>query len=282
MAAISDYFTIDNTLYPGSGILFYVFDNTKTTSFINDCLVPFRQAYIEDEKVDAIVKKYGNTREDVIARRLPDKGKVMSGDFGEILSLYLASQIWYPNVNVIPLKWRYKDKKKDASHYTDIVLFEWKDPANPSIDDSMVTFEVKTCATSLSNTTYKMHKRKSAITYKDGKLECTILEAVFDANKDAVERAAETLPYLITRCEDLDLDELHNQIERFCNAATTSYRKEHNAVAVVDTSTLAEQIARIPVDMFVALPNVSHVYCVPIDNLKSIYEQVYHDIPTNS
>ena len=115
----------------------------------------------------------------------------MSGDFGEILSFYLACQIWSPSVNVTPMKWRFKDSKKDASKYTDVILFEQHDVANPSVDDAMFTYEVKTCATGLGDGTYKVHVRPSYKNYKDGRLECTIIEAVFDANKDAVERAAE-------------------------------------------------------------------------------------------
>lgn len=41
MSIISDYFSPDSTLYPGSGLTFYVFDYSKVGSFVQDCLIPF-------------------------------------------------------------------------------------------------------------------------------------------------------------------------------------------------------------------------------------------------
>ena len=249
MAAISDYFNFDRSLYPASGLCFYVFDNTKAASFVQDCLVPFREAYIATDKLNHIVSHFPTTRKEAISRRLPRKGNVMSGDFGEILSFYMACQIWSPSVNVIPMKWRFKDSKKDASKYTDVILFELHDADNPSVDDAMFTYEVKTCATGLGDGIYKVHVKPSYKNYKDGKLECTIIEAVFDANKDAVERAAETIPYLLTRCEDEDLYDLYKQIYRFREAEKTTYNKEYNAVAIVDSTTLSKQMLRMPGDL---------------------------------
>lgn len=282
MSLVSDYFRLSTRLYPSSGLAFYVFDSHKTKRFVNDCLIPFREAYISEEKLSHIVSRFPTTRKDAISRRLPRKGSVMSGDFGEILAFYLACQIWSPTVNVLPMKWRFKDSKKDSSKYTDIVLFELHDVKKPSVDDAMYTYEVKTCSEGLGDGVYKIHKRPSYKNYKDGRSECTILEAVFDANKDAVERAAETIPYLLTRCEDEDLYELHEQIYRFRIAEKTTYKKEYNAVAVVDTKTLAKQMSRMPKDLLAMHPNVKKVYCVPMNNLKSVYESVYSDIRTKA
>lgn len=282
MISFSSYFSINSSLYPQSGLQFYVFDNNKADSFVADCLVPFREAYIANDDVDRVVNDFSKTREDVIQRRLPEKGKVMSGDFGEILTFYLASQIWSPSANVLPMKWRFKDKKTAASNYTDIMLFELKDESNPSVDDALYTYEVKTRATNLPNEVYPTHKKKAFVTYKDGKLECTFIEAVVDANKDAVERAAETIPYLLTRCEDLGLKDLHAKINRFSNPVNMTYRKEYNAVAVIDNSTLSEQMNRLPADLLSSHPNVGRVFCVPMDNLKEIYEKIYEEMPKNS
>ena len=282
MEAISVFFKIDTNLYPRSGLSFYVFDDSLKDNFVKDCLIPFRQAYITDPKLSYIISKYKTKREDEIKSQLPNKGDVMSGDFGEILSFYLACQIWSPTANVFPMKWRFKDKKKAPSHYTDIMLFELQNPSDPnnaSVNDALYTYEVKTRATKLTNTIYPVHKRKSFVTYKDGKLECTILEAVFDANKDAVERAAETIPYLELRCKEEDYEELYYQIHRFSDAVSTTYRKEHNAVAIVDGDILAEQMSRMPNDLLAQHPNVKNVYCLPIKELKSLYERVYNEIP---
>jgi hypothetical protein len=275
---LSNYFAPDTSLYPGLGLTFYVFDNSKVVNFVQDCLIPFREAYISEEKLNHIVSHFPTTRKEAISKRLPRKGGVMSGDFGEILSFYMACQIWSPSVNVMPMKWRFKDSKKDASKYTDVILFELHDVDNPSVDDAMFTYEVKTCATGLGDGTYKVHVRPSYKNYKDGKLECTIIEAVFDANKDAVERAAETIPYLLTRCEDEDLYNLHKQIYRFREAEKTTYKKVYNAVAIMDSTTLSKQISRMPGDLLRIHPNVKNVYCIPIDNLQNVYESVYDEM----
>lgn len=282
MDNISDYFKKDDTLFPGKGLTFYVFDDTKATAFVMDCLIPFRQAYIDDEKLNERVMVYGTQRADEIQEQLPNPGDVMSGDFGEILAFYMACGIWESGVNVAPMKWRLKDKKKASSHYTDLVLFKLPDVNNPSVTDAMVTYEVKTRATSLTNTKYKKHKSPKYKTYKDDKLECTIIEAVFDAQKDAVERAAETIPYLLTRCKDERWDDLYHKIYRFSKANKVSYIKEHNAVAVVDIDTLNEQITRMPADLLTQHPDVNKVYCVPMKNLKNIYEHVYSNMPMHA
>lgn len=275
---LSNYFKLDTSLFPDSGLTFFVFDNSKVRSFVQDCLIPFREAYIEGSKLDHIVSTFPVTRQEAISKRLPGKGAVMSGDFGEILSFYLACQIWSPSVNVLPMKWRFKDSKKDASKYTDVILFELHDPDNPSVDDAMFTFEVKTCASGLGDGRYTVHVKPSYKNYKDGKQECTIIEAVFDANKDAVERAAETIPYLLTRCEDESIDDLYKQISRFRGAEKTTYKKEYNAVAVVDSATLTKQMSRMPGDLLTMHPNVKNVYCIPINNLQNVYESVYDEM----
>ena len=173
MFDLTQYFKEDKSLYPTSGLKFWVFDSTKSDCFVQDCLIPFRDAYIEDKKLKQIIRKYKTKREDEIAERLPTKGDVKAGDFGEILALYLACQIWSPTVNVIPRKWRLKDNKKASSNYTDIILFQLGDADNPSTKDAMFTYEVKTRAGKLTNNEYYIHKRKSGLTYKDGKKEST-------------------------------------------------------------------------------------------------------------
>ena len=280
MIKLSEYFTLDTTIHPEKGILFYTFDNSKRVEFIKECLLPFREAYIGKEKIYSIVKDYGETVENVVQNRLPDKGKVMSGDFGEILSLYLAVQMWATDITVVPMKWRFKDKKKDASHYTDVILFKLTDKDNPSKNDKMYTYEVKTRATKICKTCYDKHKQKARIGYKDGKLECTFIEAVVDANTDAIQRAAETIPYLKIRCQDEGLKDLYGKINRFSTGNKgVTFQREHNAVAVIDNSDLALQVSRIPPDLFTAHPSVNNDYCIPITDLKILYESIYNQMP---
>lgn len=280
MRKLSDYFSLDSSIHPDKGIKFYIFDETKRKEFVQDCLLPFREAYIDTKKLYDIVNEYGVSIQESVQGRLPDKGKVMSGDFGEILCFYLAVQLWTSDVTVSPMKWRFKDKKTAASNYTDVIMFRLADKDNPSPNDKLYTYEVKTRSTKLGNTKYDVHKRKANIGYKDGKLTCTFIEAVVDANTDAVQRAAETIPYLKIRCQDEGLKDLHDKINRFSTGNKgVTFQREHNAVAVIDSSDLDLQVTRIPADLFTTHPSVDNVYCLPIADLQTLYESIYTQVP---
>lgn len=278
MPQISDYFTRQNT-YAAQGIDLYVFDETRTAAFVQDCLLPFRRAYLTDEKVDRLEAKGKNSRQDIINRRLPDPGDVMSGDFGEILTFYMATELWSADTNVRPMKWRFKDDPKKASPKTDVVLFRLvNDAQHPDANDKMVTYEAKAHATPISGK-YKIHKQKPKITYKDGKDCCSFVDAVFDADTDRASRAAESLIYLKNKAEDSDDDELMDVLLRYEKSYTQPYIAEHSAVVIVESSDLANQMARIPSDLMTTFPGIA-VYCMPIKDLKAIYEQVYSLLET--
>jgi len=280
---ISDYFTEDSATYAAQGIVLFVFDDSKTTSFLKDCLLPFRRAYIEDSKLDKIVANNSNGkdpvlyRKDAINRRIPDPGDVMSGDFGEILTYYMAIEIWSKHSNVRPKKWQLKDDKKKASPKTDVVLFHLvKDIDHPDENDMMITYEAKAHADPISGK-YEVHKQKPRITYKDGKDKCSFVDAVFDADKDRASRAAESIIYLKTRAEDLEMNELCAILQRFEKDYSVAYQTEHNAVAIVESTDLANQIARMPADLMTVFSDIS-LFCLPIKNLKSVYTQLYKQL----
>lgn len=271
---ISDYFTEDNVTYSALGIVLYVFDDSKTSSFVRECLIPFRRAYISDIKLDRIEAKKKSLRKDIINRRLPDSGDVMSGDFGEILTYYMATEVWSPDVDYKPMKWQFKDDPKKASPKTDVVLFQLvNDVIHPDANDKLITYEAKAHATPIAGT-YKMHKQKRAITYKDGKDCCTFIDAIFDADHDRASRAAESIIYLKNKAEDTDDDEFLGVLNRFDKSFSVPYIAEHNAVAIVESADLENQIGRMPVDLMVTFPGIK-LYCMPINNLKQVYEDIY-------
>lgn len=278
MAFVSKYFTKDDT-YIAKGITLYVFDETKTTAFVKDCLLPFRRAYITDEKLDKIEAKKQNPRTDIIKRRLPDPGDVMSGDFGEILTFYMATELWSPEVNYTPMKWRFKDDPKKASPKTDVILFQFiNDVEHPDANDKLITYEAKAHATAVTGK-YKMHKQKKAITYKDGKDVCSFVDAIFDADKDRASRVGESIIYLKNHAENNDDDELMNVLLRFENGYSNSYKAEYNAVAIIESTDLANQIARMPADLLTTFPDIT-LYCMPIKDLQNVYERVYSQLET--
>ena len=273
MSQISDYFTKNDT-YSAKGIILYVFDDTKTTAFITDCLFPFRRAYLSDEKLDKIEKKKQNSRKDIIKRRLPDEGDVMSGDFGEILTYYMATELWSSDANYRPMKWQFKDDPKKASPKTDVILFQFvNDVEHPNANDKLITYEAKAHATTVTGK-YKRHTKKAAITYKDGKDVCSFVDAVFDADKDRASRAGESIIYLKNHAENSDNDELMNVLLRFDKSYTVPYAAEYNAVAIIESTDLDNQIARMPADLMTTFPGIT-LYCMPIKDMQSIYKHLY-------
>lgn len=272
MAFIDKYFTEDKTTYAAQGIAAYIFDDTKKEQFISECLVPFREAYIEEEKLVEIVEDFETTRKQEIEERLPKKPDVKAGDFGEILTYYLAREVWYPDVNVCPMKWRLKDKKDAASPYTDVLVFK-SDPNGANSNDAMFSFEAKVRATVPSGH-YSNQKG-----YKSGKEQCVFIDAVMDADKDRVSRVAESITYLLTRCKDLGLTIEYNQIYRYAEPYNTvTYRKSFTAVAIIDSAYTAKQFAKLPNDLFKAYPNIK-VFLVPIAGLQALYESILAQLP---
>lgn len=274
---IHNYFTEDKAKYAAQGIVLYVFDDTRTDAFVTECLIPFRRAYLSDEKLNKIEAKKQNPRNDIIKRRLPDLGDVMSGDFGEILTYYMATELWSQDVNYKPMKWRFKDDPKKASPKTDVVLFRFVNDVNhPDANDRLITYEAKAHATKITGK-YKRHTQKKAITYKDGKDCCTFVDAVFDADRDRASRAAESIIYLKNKAEDTDDDEFMEVLKRFEYGFSVPYDTEYNAVAIIESTDIDNQINRMPRDLMKTFPDIV-LYCMPIKNLQQVYETVFSQL----
>ena len=272
MPFIDKYFTEDKVTYAAHGIIAYVFDDSLTAQFVNECLVPFREAYIKEEKLNEIIADFGTTRQQEITERLPKKADVVAGDFGEILTYYLATEIWHPDATVCPMKWRMKDKKNAASPYTDVVIFRG-DEDNAKPDDAMYSFEAKVRSTVPSG----LYQNKSG--YKAGKEQCVFIDAVMDADKDRISRAAESIQYLLTRCKDLELKAEYKRLYRYADPYNTvTYQKLFTAVAIIDSEFTSKQFSKIPADLFTVYPDI-RVLFVPIKKLKALYESVFAQLP---
>lgn len=272
MSFIDKYFTEDKVTYAAFGITAYVFDDSLSSHFVSECLVPFREAYIKDEKLNEIVADFGTTRQQEIIERLPKKADILAGDFGEILTYYLATEIWHPDATVRPMKWRLKDKKDAASPYTDVIIFKGEED-NPRTDDAMYSFEAKVRSTIPSG----HYSNKSG--YKAEKEQCVFVDAVMDADKDRISRTAESIQYLLTRCKDLGLKTEYKRVSRFAEPyCTVSYQKLFTAVAIVDSSFTENQFSKIPTDLFTHYPGI-RVFFVPIKDLQALYKSVFSQLP---
>ncbi len=273
MPFIAKYFIEDKTSYASLGIVAYEFDDSQRANFISDCLVPFREAYINEEKLVQIVKDFGTKRRDEIDERLPKKPDVVAGDFGEILTYYFAKEVLRTDATFFPMKWRLKDKKDAASPYTDVIVFKL-DPNGASPQDAMYTYEVKLRA----GAPYGSYSATKG--YLAGKKQCVFIDAVVDAYKDHVSRAGESILYLRTRCKDLGLKDEYEKIKRFTKPfCTVKFVKECSAVAIVDSSFKDKQIDKIPSDLLKTFKKIKNVFFVPIKDLQKLYQAVFAQLP---
>lgn len=262
MIDLSKYFTEDRVTHAAQKIVLYNFDNTKKAEFIKDMIMSVRDAYISNEKLTELEESFHKTRQELIQRRLPVEADIISGDFGEILTFYIAIAHFASKANIRVKKWRFKDDKTKASPKTDILLFYKSPEMSFSPDDTMYSIEVKTMASDPYNS-------KSAI-----------LNAVKDADNDRTSRAIETIDYFLTRIEDTgEYKEYYTDIERFGGAYTQQYNKSFNAVAIVDSTYLSKHIANIPASMYTDYTGID-MYCLPMEDLYNTYLTVFCQVPT--
>ena len=113
---------------------------------------------------------------------------------------------------------------------------------------------------------------------KDG--HSSLTDALSDAIKDKTERAAKTIPYLVTQYERDDEYDLADQVRRFGDPVNYPYIKEHFAIAIVESTQANDHITNFNKVLQAANTNIP-VYLLPITDLKNIYNQLYLDIPNN-
>lgn len=273
MFDVLQFFTKDITTYAKHDIIMYDFDDSRKDEFLNHVQGFYRSAFISDDDLQAYINGMGTSRFDEIQAVLPTDPIIKSGDFGEILSFAIFTQM-YPDYNIAPLKWRWKEDRDRAAHFTDIVLFCCPDESNPQVTDKMMTIEVKTRATQ-----------------PDAK-ESSINKAIEGSFTDSVSRSAKTLSYVQQKLKkDRDFDAV-KKVMRFEEAVKTPYEACFNAIAIVNRSHLgthhignlnAELINKVR--LFNANEKANHktmaVFVVPINDLKDLYEQLYNKIPNS-
>ena len=263
MADLKKYFTVDDTTHAGQGIVLYKFDASQSADFIQEMMIPMRDMFASEEKIKCEMEKYEKGREEIIREHLPTKESIMSGDFGEALSYYVALEYFAKDANVAPKKLRFKGDPNSPLPKTDILLFEIKDREHPSPADIMYAIEVKT------------RKDSPSLVKK----ESSIKSAVEGAETDRISRAAKTITYLIKRIKDTgEPKELLDGVERFKDAFNKPYDKKYHAIAIVEEKFLARHIAHIEEKLPEKHPDIA-VFSLPIADLEKMYNAFYTRMP---
>jgi hypothetical protein len=194
----------------------------------------------------------GCTPGEILANRLPDTGSVMSGDFGEVLTLFFLAAERAENIHLVR-KWRYKQDRLKATPHSDVVILHRAELDAASADDFVICAEAKQKATA-------------------GKFN-PISKAVEGFRADKTGRLARTLVWLREKAIDLETRESIKYIERFTTATNTPYERFFKAVAVVDRELLDDELTRE-----IDLPEQDEAFemvVLGISDLKRLYETVF-------
>ena len=263
---MSKYFTEDRGTYAAQGIVLYNFDESKSAEFIQEMMVPMRDMFVSEEKIQREMTEYKVPRTAIISEHLPKNPSIKSGDFGEALTYYVALNFFAQNANVAPKKLRFKGDPDSPLPKTDVMLFYIENEDAPSCNDTMYSIEVKT------------RKDSPSIVHQGS----SIIEAMEGAEKDRVSRAAQTIAYLVKRIKDTgEPKKLLDGVKRFSGAYFKTCKKAYNAVAIVEKRYLHRHINHIQINLPEEHPDIA-VYCLPITELERMYQTFYAKMPIDA
>lgn len=260
---ISRFFTIDDTTYADKGVVVYGFKEELLDEFVTEFLLPFREAYISKEELDAgIAEEVWADEQEGISAQIPTKAHLQSGEFSEILLFYLSHCLRRADANIAPLKWRWKENQDMPCHLTDIVLIKCDDERAPKTDDYLYFVESKGKAIAPTNNA-----------------DSVMNAAIDGAVNDSVSRAGKTVTYLITKySKDKEYDKAR-KVGRFKDSVNVEYQRYSNAAIVVEKSTLDHHISKITAEnLEKARRNNISLFAVPIENMKALYERMYNEV----
>lgn len=257
-----EFFSKDEKTY--SGIVIYDFKDTESNKFISQFLIPFRRAYLSDRDLEFEVNNGISDRKEAIQNRLPTAPHLQSGEFAEILMYFIACHFIYPDANIRPIKWHWKENRDMACHLTDIVLLRCVDEHAPQENDYIFSMEVKAGATVIGPRSEKSRME----------------DAIAGAIKDRDSRLGKLIAYLTaqyTRDRNARLAQL---VGRFKESVETNYQRYAGAAIVVEKHCLSYHINNITQDSkFKAQMRDIQLFAVPINSLKRLYESLYIRVP---
>lgn len=212
-----------------------------------------RRCYVSDERLEARHQETSVAKSDLVQAKIPDRGSVMAGDFGEILTALFQAAEAHPLELLDPKKWRLKQDRTKAAPHSDVVQFALPRWPRSSADDQLFCAEVKTKSTQGTST--------------------PIESAIEDSKKDQNGRLVKTLVWLRERSLDADLGTISiEQLDRFIDAVDhPPAMRTFRAVAVICSSLVEAETQ----DVHVPPSKECALVVISVSDLKNNYEALY-------
>ena len=267
-------------------IIFALKDN-EWDEFLNKLPENYKDCFISEEDLKNLISLEENkSRKNVLLNRIPTKGSIESGDFGEILSYFIFKELYKNDKVNGPKKWRWKEHNNKAAPGSDIVLYSVNNIKKPSANDLLLTVESKAKATKGTENPIQ----KAVVGAIDDFGQNAIKDSddnITDWKNKKVSRLANTLPWLIRKYEDEllkistnkeDINEEIKKINRFIKSEIFGeYRKKINAVALIDKDFINDEIIKSITKS--SDPNLDlEIFIIGIKDLKIMYKKVYSEI----
>jgi len=225
--------------------------------FLSKLPFEFRRCYVTDKKIKHNIKKLSMDANEIIRNYLPDKGNVMSGEFGEIFSFFLLKERYLPLRLYGPRKWLWKIDRNRPLQYTDVILF-YRVKSVPDKGDFVVSAETKMKAT--KNKQYN-----------------PIQDAFNGATLDSISRLAITLTWLRQRSIKSSDQKSVDFLNRFIKSTeSVEYGKHFKAIAIMEEILLKNELSK-KIDIKNTDNNLE-IVVVAIKGLKSVYQETYERI----
>lgn len=221
----------------------------------------FRICYVSDVELERLSKANGVTQGEFMQHYLPDKGNVMSGDFGEFLSYYLTKDLCADKKSRIagPKKWRWKQDRNKPAPHTDILLFKIRDRKSKTNNPNDEVIAVESKMKSVKKKDYS-----------------PIQNAVDGAKTDKLSRMAKSLDWYFDQYAKDGKPKLKELVNRYrFPDEFGSYKKSFKAIAIIDETLFEDEISKAITDM----DDEIDIWAVSISDLKNAYETVFEQIP---
>jgi len=230
----------------------HILDDDKSSQLIEFMSHVIPDCYISGSDLTNRMNETGLSASEILQNKLPDTGNVMSGDFGEVLTLFYLGSERNEDIKKIK-KWRFKQDRKKATPHSDVIILYRKFSDRPSKMDFVICAESKAKATG-----------------SDSK---PIENAIKGYDADKTGRLARTLIWLKEKAIDHGNADDIEFITRFNDDRLMEYKKSYRAVAIIDRNYIDAELVK-PIE----LPDQNdefEIIVLGIDNLKDLYEQIF-------